>query len=111
MFKRFAALAALVVVCAGCVTMITEKTRGKYLRENPGLSYEVKRAIMAGDIVIGMTEMDVVASIGSPYDINRTTAAYGTSAQFVYASAAMYPAKPKYSYVYFENGKVTSWQQ
>jgi hypothetical protein len=39
-------------------------------------------------------------SIGKPEDINKSEGSYGTNEQWVY----------KNRYVYFENGKLTSWQ-
>jgi hypothetical protein len=51
---------------------------------------------------IGMTSDDVLASSwGRPQSINRTTNAYGTHEQWVYGRG---------SYLYFDNGKLTSIQ-
>ncbi|HCT94321.1 MAG: hypothetical protein A2X19_08035 [Bacteroidetes bacterium GWE2_39_28] len=51
-------------------------------------------------IWIGMTSDMAAASIGSPIKINRTTGSWGIHEQWVYHSR----------YLYFENGKLTSWQ-
>lgn len=114
MLKRLAAAAALVVMYAGCAGMVagiaTEKSRAQYVRENPGLTEAGKKAIMEGRLLIGMTEADVVAAIGRPYDINRSTYQHTETAQFVYTSIYGGTASG-YKYVYFENGKVTSWDQ
>ncbi len=114
-----AAAAAVALMCACGVGSPWFKTTDRYWREihedyiakHPETTEEVRRAIRAEEVVMGMIELEVVAAIGKPRDINRTTTAYGTTAQFVYADPAFYPVKPKYSYVYFENGRVTSWQQ
>jgi hypothetical protein len=112
--KRIAAAAALLVLfglLADPAWAVSQKSRAKYLRENPGLSYKVKRAIMSGEILVGMTERDVVAAIGRPYDINRSVYGEGReTAQFVYEDSPSRYSKKKYKYVYFENHLVTSWQ-
>ena len=51
-------------------------------------------------IWIGMTAAMARLSIGSPMEINRTTGSWGVNEQWVY----------KNRYLYFENGKLTSWQ-
>ncbi|MBE3109693.1 MAG: hypothetical protein IMZ46_04120 [Acidobacteria bacterium] len=115
MFKRFAALAAVVVLfglaCSlGGNVYVSQKSKVKFFRENSGITYEVKQAILANELLIGMTEQEVVAAIGRPDDINRSTYSFGTTAQFCYDSYGDF-ARAKYSYVYFENGRVTGWQQ
>jgi hypothetical protein len=52
------------------------------------------------EIMIGMTKEMVLDSWGRPNDINRTVGSWGVHEQWVYSS----------SYLYFENGKLTSWQ-
>ncbi|MBC7758376.1 MAG: hypothetical protein H7069_05935 [Phormidesmis sp. FL-bin-119] len=52
-------------------------------------------------IQLGMTKAMVTDSWGEPDDINRTVASWGVHEQWVYGSS---------TYVYFENGKLTSWQ-
>lgn len=84
--------------------------RLKYVDSHPGLSPAVRAAIINREVVMGMTEEEVVMSIGNPRDINRSTYQWGTTAQFVYEDFSRY-LRPKYTYVYFENGRVKSWQQ
>lgn len=48
-----------------------------------------------------MTDAMARESIGRPDDINRTTTEYGVNEQWVY---------PDGKYLYFEDGKLTSWQ-
>lgn len=64
-----------------------------------------EQKIIQGKIYVGMTEDLVRISWGDPHDINKTTTASGTHAQWVYEVG-------RYSrnYVYVENGKVTSIQ-
>jgi len=87
--------------------------RAKYVEEHPEeLSEEFKTAILAGELVIGMTEEHVVVCLGRPYEINKSTGNWGTRSQWVYIDPSIYDfhISQKYAYVYFENGKVTSWQ-
>ena len=49
----------------------------------------------------------VVASWGRPNDINRSVGSWGIHEQWVYGG---YPSSSKATYVYFEDARVTSWQ-
>lgn len=59
------------------------------------------RKIYNGRIWIGMTDSQARISIGRPNDINRSVGEWGTHEQWVYNDGR---------YLYFENGKLTSWQ-
>jgi hypothetical protein len=52
------------------------------------------------EIQLGMTKEMVDDSWGKPKDINRTVGSWGVYEQWVYSN----------TYLYFENGKLTSWQ-
>jgi hypothetical protein len=58
-----------------------------------------------GDLAIGMTSQEAVFSIGEPYEKNRTVTSYGIHEQWVYGNRSYY------SYVYFENDTLISWQE
>ena len=73
------------------------------------LNADTIRAIRNGDVILGMTPDEVVASIGKPYHINRTTGSWGINEQWVMCAPNSFRDR-RYGYVYFENGKVTSWQ-
>lgn len=55
-----------------------------------------------GNIEIGMTQEEVIESIGKPKDINKTTTANGVSEQWVYDG---------YKYLYFEDGVLVTIQE
>ena len=59
-------------------------------------------AVADGTLRIGMSECDLFASLGSPDQQNRTVTARSINIQYVYRSSR--------TYVYTENGQVTSWQ-
>lgn len=56
--------------------------------------------VAAGKVTLGMTADMVRASWGEPRDINRSVGSWGVHEQWVYYS----------TYMYFENGILTSWQ-
>lgn len=62
-------------------------------------SYNAKR-ILERKIWIGMTDELAIESWGKPNDINRSVGSWGVHEQWVYSS----------TYLYFENGILTSWQ-
>jgi len=78
------------------------------------MSQRVKDAILRGDVLIGMTSSDVIASRGRPHDVNKTTGVFGVHEQWVmhaFHDSGLWDLKGKeYGYIYFENGLVTSWQ-
>jgi hypothetical protein len=63
-------------------------------------THREKNAILEKTIFIGMSNLALLASYGSPQDVNISTGSWGTHKQYVYG----------YEYVYVENGVVTSWQ-
>lgn len=58
--------------------------------------------LKAGKIWIGMTDEQCKISIGEPTKINRSVGSWGTHEQWIYSKSDVY--------LYFENGKLTSWQ-
>ena len=60
------------------------------------------RKIEDQEIWIGMTTNAAIEMFGYPSDNNRSTGSWGVHEQWVY--------KTKDMYLYFENGKLTSWQ-
>lgn len=57
--------------------------------------------ILEGMVWIGMTDAMAVESIGKPKEINRSVGSWGVHEQWVYGNDI---------FLYFENGKLTSWQ-
>ncbi len=84
------------------VALISESDlrRQKFVRDNPKLSRSRKNQILNGEIYIGMSREMVRASWGDPRDINRSVGSWGVHEQWVYYR----------TYVYFENGVLTAWQ-
>jgi hypothetical protein len=62
---------------------------------------EIGQKIISQKIWIGMTSKMAQESWGSPNDINRTVGSWGVHEQWVYSHD---------TYLYFENGILTSWQ-
>ncbi len=63
---------------------------------------EIADRIMNRKIWLGMTTEMARLSIGNPSDINRSVYSFGVHEQWVYSSLDLY--------LYFEDGKLTSWQ-
>jgi hypothetical protein len=61
---------------------------------------EIADRIVIGSFWLGMTTDMAVESLGQPNEIIKTVSIYGTFEQWLYKS----------NYLYFENGKLTSWQ-
>ena len=59
-------------------------------------------SIENGAIFIGMSEVGLVCAMGGPIRVNLTVTKEGESKQFVYGSR---------TYVYTQNGFITSWQK
>lgn len=76
-----------------CVTIISKLY-------DAGATEEELLLVTDNKYAIGMLEMSLLYSLGSPSDINRTQFSGYTSAQYVYGT----------TYIYAENGKVTSVQ-
>jgi hypothetical protein len=64
-------------------------------------SKEIAEKIMAKKIWLGMTSEMAIESWGRPSDINKTVGSWGVHEQWVYRD----------TYLYFENGVLTSWQE
>jgi len=56
---------------------------------------------------IGMTPTKVVKLLGKPDDINRSVYSFGVHEQWVYSVPGY---SYKHRYLYFEDDKLTSWQ-
>ena len=65
-------------------------------------SGQILENILSNKFWIGMTDDMAKDSIGNPKDINKTVGAWGVHEQWVYYNDL---------YLYFENGKLTSYQQ
>jgi hypothetical protein len=76
-----------------------------YLEANPDLSPVVRKAIAHGDVVAGMTESDVRASIGEPDQIETTATDHGSREHWYYKNGP--PAK---EHLFFDDGTLTGWQ-
>ncbi|MGH7582684.1 MAG: hypothetical protein ACREL5_05620 [Gemmatimonadales bacterium] len=76
-----------------------EKARTDSIMRRPW-PLAVRQAAVARSVLIGMTEEQARAAWGKPARVNVTVNAGGTHEQWVYGS----------SYLYFDNGKLTTWQ-
>ena len=71
------------------------------------LSDEEIDLVKSKEIRLGMSEKALLASWGTPTKTNKSVSSFGVRKQFVYGTFSKYSSP---TYVYVENGKVTSWQ-
>ncbi len=116
-----------IVVClvvlatiTGCASMLQQgarqaaERRQAYVQTHVELDDATRNRILQGKVAIGMTTEQVIASWGRPHDINRTVGSWGVHEQWVYGYTKYYGSGVSgfvsTSYLYFENGLLTSWQ-
>ena len=73
----------------------------KLRSRHPGWSLDDCQTIVEGKIRIGFTQDQAIAAWGRPDDINRTVGSWGTHEQWCYGMS---------TYLYFEDGVLTSFQ-
>ncbi|NQT79220.1 MAG: hypothetical protein HQ555_02355 [Candidatus Aminicenantes bacterium] len=109
MRRKYLLVGIIALILFSCAT----SRRQDYIKMHPNTNQRIKEAILKGDILLGMTEEQVVASRGTPYKVNRTTGKYGVHEQWImfFDKPSIFdPKSYTYAYIYFENGRVTSWQ-
>lgn len=79
--------------------LVEEQNRRATLTKKFGA--DIAQQIIDGRVWIGMTSEMALESVGKPNDINRSVGSWGVHEQWVYGDRV---------YLYFENGKLTSWQ-
>ena len=121
--KKLTFILGLTCLFATCISLPfmtsskLKKGRPTYVNLHPEFSIEMRSAILNGKILTGMTFEQVAASRGFPLDVSDFDD--GTS-QWVYVGIKLNARDQtskkeerldhKYAYVYFKDGKVTSWQ-
>jgi len=83
---------------------VNEKQRAWYLREHLDIPPEIRSIIEAGSVRVGMTTDQCRAGWGVPFEVIRTTTAYGTNELWSYSGSL-----PGYGFIkggslYFEDG-------
>jgi len=84
---------------------LNKQQKREFLKYEKGYSDSTINNILNGTVRIGMTEEQVIYSWGRPDDINRSVGSWGVDEQWIYRRGDI-----KSQYLYFENGKLTSWQ-
>jgi len=83
--------------------MLAARRQKWYVDNTPGLPAGTREDILAGNIVRGMTQNQVLASWGWPERVNSTVTAIGRTEQWIYRDIGRY--------LYFTNGTLESWQE
>jgi hypothetical protein len=79
-----------------------KELRKRLVALNPKWSKEAGKAVIDGEVFLGMSAAQAKASWGEPKDVNQTLGSWGTHEQWVYEEE---------NYLYLENGKLTSIQR
>lgn len=88
-----------------------EQRRKDYVSSHPQLSQAVKKAILSGDVLVGMNSAQVIASRGYPRKVNKTTTRSRVREQWIMAESSTIISKgEEYGYIYLVNDRVTGWQ-
>jgi hypothetical protein len=77
-----------------------EKRRSDYIESHPGLSESARNAVKKGLLAVGLLPEELEASWGIPRKKNISDGVNGRREQWIYDES---------TYVYFDDGKVTSW--
>jgi hypothetical protein len=77
-----------------------QEKRAAYVASHPDLPLAIKTAIQTQEPALGLTPDQMLLIWGQPDKVNQTVNASGIREQWVYSN----------SYIYFENGKLTTWQ-
>lgn len=73
---------------------------------HPEITDDQWLSIARHEVWVGMSTVALQCSMGRPFDAHRSGGSWGQSTQYVYRRCYSCDA----SYVYTQNGKVTSWQ-
>lgn len=65
---------------------------------------KVTESIAHNEIILGMTDKEVIRSIGIPYDKQKNVGKFGVIETWEYPNL-------KYKYLHFENSLLTGWQE
>ncbi|MCK4600399.1 hypothetical protein KAU37_11375 [Candidatus Bipolaricaulota bacterium] len=94
---------ALVIYVAEFAPRSVDKIQAAH----PEWSHRICELVAERTIQTGMTEEMVRASWGGPTRIHRSVGSWGVHEQWVYGTYSKYGSP---TYLYFENGRLTSWQ-
>ena len=113
-------LACVFIISCVSISTILKNDRKRYVNLHPELSQVVKYAILNGEILLGMTYDQVLASRGVPLCVNSSSGKRGRTSQWVYVdiskneriqiSTREWILDQKYAYIYFENAMVIRWE-
>jgi regulatory protein YycH of two-component signal transduction system YycFG len=92
------------LLLTGCIWSATPQSRQAFVNNNPGLSYQTKQDILKGNVRIGMTMDEVIASWGYPNKSwGKHMSSSGTSEYW-----EIMPSFGQNVTILFHNGRVSS---
>jgi hypothetical protein len=84
--------------------------RQDYIKQHPGLDPKIKKIILEGKIVIGMSQEELRASWGEPFAIYRTVTNNIVNEQWMYKNIDLLHLETHSYYLTFKNGRLSNWQ-
>lgn len=85
--------------------------RNEFFEKHPELDENIKQIIEKDSFVLGMTDEQVIASIGYPHKRNISIGSWGKHEQWICGTYNFILKRlTNKKYLYFENGILTSWQ-
>jgi hypothetical protein len=81
-----------------------DQRRLAYVEANSNLDLRLKKAILSGKVIIGMSKEDVIAAIGEPDNSVDNNASWVGREQWVYTEDASHRG-----YYFFKYGRLNSW--
>ena len=96
-------LVLLICMLASCAG----SRRKNYVKLHSYLDKETKRLILNGNIFIGMTKTQLLASWGRPTKVNYTTTSKSRREQWIYGNTLF---EFRNAYVYLVRDEITAWQ-
>ena len=104
--KKIIIVLMLLMIAFTTTSCTTVRDPQKYI--DMGFSRSEAELIAERKIRIGMSRKALIQSWGIPSDLNTTVTRYGRHEQFVYGTYTAYSSP---TYVYVDDGVVTSWQK
>lgn len=84
-----------------------------YVVAHPDENEETLKLLRKRTLFMGMTQEQAIAAFGHPYKVNTSVGSWGIHKQVIYEGYPFYSPlshRRRRAYLYFEDGKLTSWQ-
>ena len=99
----------------GCVDYRAKVSgrRQTYVDSHPDLPVQIRRTILNGQLALGMTREEVIASYGFPNNVDKGDYIFDADEQWIYRiykTDQLNRNNRGRNYLYFKEGRLISWQ-